>query len=259
MNRQNRSKINYLLMSWPKGTVATYNWLKSQGVYRQLANTYVKGSWLEQLGRGAFKRAGDTVDWTSALYAMQTQLNLSIHAAGKSALQMQGYAHYLPAGTIVSAVLFGNPNEKLPAWFRHYQWKAQIRYVATRLFDDEGGALALTDYKTGDYSIKISSPEKAMLEVCYDVPDEESFEEATHLMEGLTTLRPGVVQTLLEKCNSVKTKRVFMYLAEGQDHLWLKKLNLSKVNFGSGNRSLCEGGHYDQKYKIVVPQKALAA
>ncbi len=244
-------------MNWPKGTIATYDKLKDQGVYRQLAHTYVHGSWLEQLGRGAFKRAGDVVDWTGALYAMQTQLNLSIHAGGKTALQMQGYAHYLTPGGILSVVLFGRPNEKLPAWFHHYQWKTKIRYAATHLFNEEK-TLGLTDYKTGDYSMNISSPERAMFEVCYDVPDKESFEEAAHLMEGLTTLRPNLVQTLLEKCNSVKTKRVFMYLAEGQNHAWLKKLNLSKIDFGSGNRSLCKGGHYDQKYKIVVPQKALA-
>lgn len=289
MNGLKRSKINLLLMRWAKSTLATSGWLGTQGVYRQLANTYAKSGWIERVGRGAFKRAGDEADWTGALYALQTQLHLSVHAAGKTALQMQGYAHYLPLGfasragsasgskyasvsesasgaqyaslsrsgnkSYPHAVLFGHSDEKLPAWFKQHPWKAKIQYTMTRLFGDEDN-LGLTDHDRGDYSIKIASPERAMLEVCYDVPDKESFEEAGHLMEGLTTLRPALVQGLLEKCHSVKAKRLFMYFAEEQNHAWVKKLNLAKVDFGSGKRSLARGGHYNKKYQIVVPNKA---
>jgi len=85
-----------------------------------------------------------------------------------------------------------------------------------------------------------------MFEVCYDVPDKESYEEAGLLMEGLTTLRPDLVQELLKECRSVKAKRLFMYLAEKQGHAWVKKLDLGKIDFGSGNH-----GTYDAKYQIV--------
>ena len=246
-------------MNWPKKTVATYDWLEGQGVYRQLADTYVKSGWLERVGRGAFKWAGEEkVDWTGALYALQTQLKLSVHAAGKTALQMQGYAHYLAVGAKPAAVLFGKAGEKLPAWFERYSWETKIRYTAAYLFHDKK-TLGLTDFNASDYSIKIAAPERAMFEVCYDVPDKESFEEAGHLMEGLTTLRPNLVQSLLEDCNSVKTKRLFMYFAEEYGHAWLKKLNLSKVDFGKGNRSLCADGQYNKKYQLVVPKKVMAA
>jgi hypothetical protein len=40
-------------------------------------------------------------------------------------------------------------------------------------------------------------------------------------MEGLNTLRPDLVQELLEKCSSVKVKRLFMHLAEQFQHPWL--------------------------------------
>ena len=128
----------------------------------------------------------------------------------------------------------------------------------TNLFGEDK-TLGLTDHKMGDYSIKLSTPERAMLEVCYDAPDKESFDEAVQLMEGLTTLRPALVQELLAKCNSIKTKRLFMYFAEEQNHAWLKRLDLKKVDFGKGKRSLSQGGYYDKKYQIVVPRKDLAA
>ena len=245
-------------MNWPKGTLAVYDWLRKQGVYRQLAETYVSGGWLERVARGAFKRDGDTVDLTGAVYALQTQLHLSVHPGGKTALQMQGYAQYLPLAMASgpASILFGNSNEKLPAWFKTYA--AKVDYAMTNLFGDNQ-TLGLTEHKTGDYSIKVSSPERAMFEVCYDVPEKVSFEEVSQLMEGLTTFRPSLVQELLQACRSVKTKRLFMYFAEEHQHAWIKKLDLAKVDFGSGKRSLVDGGYYNKKYQLVVPRKDKAA
>jgi hypothetical protein len=254
MDRQSRSIINILLKSWPKNTVAVYAWLSGQGVYRQLAGTYVKSGWIERIGQGAFKRAGENVDWSGGLYALQAQLGMSVHPAGKTALQLQGNAHYLPASLKQEKiVLFGSKNEKLPAWFKGYKWEVDIRYVMTGLFGKDT-VPGLTVYNAGNYEIKISSPERAALEFCYDVPIRESFDELDQIMSGLTTLRPRIVQELLEKCGSIKAKRLFMYLAEKHNHAWVNKLNSEKVDFGTGKRALCNNGQYNSKYKIVVPK-----
>ena len=60
-------------------------------------------------------------------------------------------------------------------------------------------------------------------------------------------------QALLEQCASVKVKRLFMVLAERCQHTWVKKLDLSKVDFGKGKRMLVSGGRFDSKYDITVP------
>ena len=254
MDRQNRSIINNLLRNWPRNAVAVSTWLDGHGVYRQLAGTYVKSGWIERIGQGAFKRGGESLDWSGGLYSLQTQLNMSVHPAGKTALELQGSAHFLPANLKqLNLVLFGSKNEKLPEWFKNYKWEVAVRYVMTSLFG-KNTELGLTKFNFGNYEIKISGAERAVLELCYDVPIRESFDELDQIMSGLTTLRPGLVQELLEKCGSVKVKRLFMYLAEKHDHSWVKKLNLEKVNFGTGKRSLCNEGHYDSKYKIVVPK-----
>lgn len=242
-----------MLKNWPKNTVFVTAGMRKQGIYRQLADTYVKGGWIERMGNGAFKRAGDDVEWTGAVYALQSQLGLSVHPAGKTALQLQGNAHYLPVNLKqTKIVLFGYTNENLPAWFRRHKWEGNIRYVMTGLFDNER-FLGCTTYSVGDYQIKISAAERAALEFCYDVPRLETFEELDHIMSGLNTLRPILVQGLLERCGSVKAKRLFLYLAEKHEHAWVKKLDTRKVDLGRGKRSVCKNGRYDRKYKIVVP------
>jgi hypothetical protein len=141
---------------------------------------------------------------------------------------------------------------KLPAWFKQYRWGVKVRYTATNLFAGEAGH-GLSKKDLGPYAINVSAPERAMMEVLYGVPQIDSYEEARLLMEGLTTLRPRLVQALLEKCASVKVKRLFMLLAENCKHAWVPKVDLARIDFGKGKRMLVKGGRFDQKYKITVP------
>lgn len=251
-----RSKLNRLLTAWTQGTVGVSSWLEAQGTYQQLVHEYEKSGWIRRIGQGAYVRADSTVEWTGGLHALQDQLKLSVHAGGKTALQMQGYAHFLAMREGGAVSLFGSPGTRLPTWFRQYDWGVALRYSATNLFSDDPNA-ALTKKELTAYTIAVSAPERAMMEVLYLVPAEESFEEAALLMEGLTTLRPRLVQSLLEQCRSVKVKRLFMYLAEACNHTWAKKLDVSKVDFGKGKRMIVKGGRLDAKYNITVPSTNL--
>lgn len=252
MTSEPRSKLNRLLTAWPQGTVAVSRWLEAKGAYQQLVHEYEKSGWIRRIGHGAYVRADDSVEWSGGLHALQAQLKLPVHAGAKTALQMQGYAHFLPMGKGGSVSLFGAPGTRLPAWFRQYDWGVALRYSTTKLFADDPDA-GLTKKELGKFDVTVSAPERAIMEVLYLVPAEESFEEAALLMEGLTTLRARLVQSLLQQCRSVKVKRLFMVLAETCNHAWVNKLDLSKVDFGKGKRMIVKGGRFDAKYKITVP------
>jgi hypothetical protein len=252
MGSSTSSKINQLLRLWPNGTVAVSSWLEKHGAYQQLVQKYEATDWLRRMGQGAYSKAADKVEWTGGLYAIQEQLKLPVHAGGKTSLQMQGYAHFLPMGKGTTVSLFGPPDMKLPAWFKQYRWGVKVRYTTTNLFSGQADQ-GLTKKDLGLYSIKVSAPERAIMEVLYGFPQFDSYEEARLLMEGLTTLRPRVVQNLLENCVSVKVKRLFMLLAENCKHPWVRKVDLSKVDLGKGKRTLVKGGRFDPKYKITVP------
>jgi len=251
MASENRSKINQVLQSWPPGTVATQSWLEQQGVYQQLAYEYEQSNWLKKIGRGAYIRQGDHVEWAGGVYALQQNMGLKAHVGAKSALELRGLAHFIALGTGGYLYLFGARGEKIPSWFKGHDWQRRIAYNTSNLFNKHD--IGLTKQSIDRYEITISAPERAILELLHLVPQKQSFDEAILLMEGLATLRPKLVQELLENCRSIKVKRLFLYIAEQCNHQWFKKINVSNINLGKGKRVITSGGHLDSKYQITVP------
>src|SRR3970040_2534705 len=109
MDSSTGSKINKLLQRWPNGTVAVSSWLEKQGAYQELVRKYEATAWLRRVGQGAYAKAGNAVEWTGGLYALQEQMGLAIHAGGKTALQMQGYAPFLPMRKNSMIFFFADP------------------------------------------------------------------------------------------------------------------------------------------------------
>ncbi len=251
MATENKTKINKMLSSNPAGVVLLSSWLTSQGYNLDLQKHYKKSGWLESIGTGAVIRDGDTIDYHGGIYALQNQAGLSVHAGGRTALSLQGRAHYIDM-TAGRAVLFGGQQEKLPAWFKGKKWEARIDYYTSSFLPANMG---LVDLERGNFSVKISSPARAILECLYLAPKHQALFECYELMEGMNDLRTKSVQELLENCSSVKVKRLLLYLADKFEHPWLKSLDLSNVDLGSGTRSLVKNGVYIDKYKITVPKE----
>lgn len=250
MSTKNQTKINQLLQAQPSGVVFLSAWLSKQGYSLDLQKRYRNSHWLEALGSGAMIRAGDSVSYEGAIYALQNQVGSLIHPGGRTALTLQGKAHYLELST-QKAVLFGGADEKLPTWFKKHDWGVMIDYHPTSFLPPEMG---LVDLERKLFSIKVSSPARALMECLYLTPEKQELLECYELMEGLNNVRPQLVQSLLEVCRSVKVKRLFMYLAEKAGHDWIQYLNIEKVDFGSGKRSIVENGVYIAKYQITVPK-----
>lgn len=229
-----------------------YEWLRKEGIYRQLVEKYVRSGWLRRIGKGAFVRLGEQIDWSGGVYAIQNNMKLPVHVSGITALQLQGYAHFIPLGPGSNIYLMGTPGTKLPKWFLDYPWQTNIKFKSSNLFGNSSDmGLASLDRKT--YEIRISVPERAMMEFLSNVPNEASFEHARMLMEGLTTLRAELVQKLLEACRSVKIKRLFLFLADYCNHKWFERISINKLDLGKGKRMLVKGGQLDSKYLITVP------
>jgi hypothetical protein len=194
------------------------------------------------------------MDWFGAVYALQNHEGLSLHPAAASALSLLGLGHYLPLGAKEAVTLFSNRPEKLPTWFTRHEWPMRLEHHTPKLFDSFPKE-SLTEINRSGFSIRISAPEQAILELLHLATTNDAITHAIELMSGLNTLRPQVVQSLLEACRSVKVKRLFLWAAESAGHDWFSRLAPDRINLGKGKRSLYRGGRFDKKYLITVPRQ----
>jgi hypothetical protein len=256
MTRENRAILNHLVKNVPKGSLLTTAWLKKQGVSSKLAWWYVQSGWLERVASGAYKLAGDTVTWVGILQALQLQLNLPVHLGGKTVLQVLGKAHYLTEDFGQQAIqLFALPNTTLPSWLKSPEIREKFQLFTARLFAfPNSKQQGLFVAKVGGFDIQVATPERAAIEVCYLTPVVISFEEAVLLIEGLSRLRPGILQRLLNACTSIKAKRMLLCLSDHFQHEWLREVNLNLIDLGKGKRVVASGGKYHPKYQLSMPE-----
>ena len=250
MSIENKSKLNQLLSNVPSGVALTSAWLVDQGYSLQLQKRYKKSKWFMSLGRGALVRNDDAVDYLGGVHALQNQLGLSIHPAAKTALMLQGKSHYLEFST-KRIQLFSTSSKSLPSWFKSHDWGAKLEYNSTSFLPAEIG---MTEFKHKGFTIKISSPARAILECLYLAPKTQPLLEIYELMQGLNNLRPMTIQKLLESCTSVKVKRLFLYMAEKSAHDWVTYIKQDKIDLGTGKRQVVSDGTYISKYQITVPK-----
>lgn len=199
-------------------------------------------------------RSEDKVGYEGAIYALQSQLGLTIHPAGKTALSLLGKAHYLELSS-KKVTLFGGKGEQLPVWLKKHDWQVKIEYHTSSFLPKD---LGLTKIQTGGFDLIVSSSARALMECLYLAPEKQELLECCELFEGLNNVRPVLVQQLLEQCNSVKVKRLFLYMAEKFNHEWLGHLNRNKIDLGAGKRSIVKNGVYDPQYQITVSKEVAA-
>jgi hypothetical protein len=277
MDRHNGNLLNHLITLLPEGLVVDSAWLKRHGYSTQLQHLYVKRRWLEQPARGVFRRPRYELNWQQVVISLQGILEYSpLVIGGRTALELQGYAHYLPQST-KQVYLYGP--KAPPAWLRKLELPVIFIYRNDqRLFKDEPGTKGVHslrwNLKTGrmedatafrggdveqlnwgqwDWPLTLSTPERAVFELLDELPNDESFNQVDALVGGLANLRPRRLQKLLEDCASVKVKRLFFYFADRHQHAWLKHLKKGKVDLGHGKRMLAKGGILDPTYQITVP------
>lgn len=244
------SKIKTLLASHKLGTVSLAKWLESLGISADLQKRYRKSGWLESIGTGAFKRPGENISWLGGLYALQQQAKLPVHVGATTALEIHGVSHYIR--TRLTVYLFSPLGTPLPRWFLTYKWENEIEHVKTSMLPAGAG---LTSHQELNIPFTISTSERAILECLYLTPKKIDLVECYHLMEGLSNLRPKLLQELLEKCSSVKVKRLFLFMATKAKHQWLSFIDQKKIDLGKGDRSIVDGGVYNSAFHITIPKE----
>lgn len=257
LNAERRKALSKLV---PEGAIVTRQWLLENHFDRHAIDNLVKTGQLHVISYGIYGRGELSNSWEPIVYALQAFHKSECVVGGLTALELQGLAHYLPLSKKKQHVQLYTP-EPLPKWIINFSPDLIFtRYNSSEVFKDlkENNTEFFTtrrEWKENMDGIIISVPERAMLEALLVVPDKITFDHANELMQGATSFSPRIVQIMLEQCNSVKCKRLFLLLAERNRHQWISKIDMSKIDLGAGNRMLVKGGTLDKKYRITVPKE----
>lgn len=275
MGSQIKGKLNWLQHTLPEGLVVDAGWLEQHDISRQLRRKYVMHGWLLSPARGVYCRPtpsqeAKALPWEQLVISLNVLLNMPVAVGARTALELQGFSHYLAAGGLREAHLYCN--EDLPGWTSRLSVNTKLVFhSAVKLFKNGAippyngeinattsahadSSLVRQQWGRSNWQLVLSTPERAILELLDEVPKRETFHQADVLMEGLRNLSPRRLQMLLGDCRSVKAKRLFFWFAERHNHAWLKKLDHSKIDLGKGKRLLVHGGKLDPKYNITVPE-----
>jgi len=250
MSIEIRNKLNRLLQKNNLGGVYFSSWLKEKGYSDQLVKKYRDSGWLSPLSKGVMYRAGDKLSILSVLESYNMQLNNNCHIAAHSALELVGFNHYVPMGKPLLMVSYPK-EERVPLWLKNKDFDRTLKFFSTEVFSKP----QLVSFNTNYLHLQASAPEQAFLECLLLAPKQYSYMDLYYIMEQLTTLRPDVVQELLENTNNLKVKRMFLYMAEKAGHYWFDSFNTDKIEFGSSKYPLAKNGVYIPKYKITVPKE----
>lgn len=273
MSVQIGSKLNRLERDLPEGLLVDARWMEQQGFYSSLRSQYVSAGWLEQAARGVFRRPRGTVSWEQVVISLQTLLEYPVSVGGRTALELQGYSHYLPQA---QNTIHLYTDKKIPSWLsklpvdQSFVVHNRSRFLPTPELplctpsltepvpEDEtilDGALRITQWGQWKWPLVISTPERAYLELLDELPQHETFHMADVIMEGLANLSPRRMQSMLESTQSVKVKRLFLFFADRHNHSWLKHIAREKIDLGQGKRMFVKGGKFDATYQITVPEE----
>ncbi len=199
--------IKRLQATLPRGAPFGLCELDQLGITPQLAAKYAMHGWLTRLGHGVYAFAGDELTLHPTVEFLQRRVK-GLHIGGKSALALQGVRQNVSPRDAL--VLWGDVRFALPPWFTS---RFPARYLYARLFDWPDKQLERTTLTTPPElrgELRVSTPERAALEMLYEVGTNQSLEEARNLFEGLQNVRTAVVGRLLECCTSVKAVRLFL-------------------------------------------------
>lgn len=237
----------------PDGLLVDRTWLKASGFGRPAVDYYLRSGALVAVARGIYRRPGPPLKWQHVVYSLQ-EMGYGFHVGGQTALEMQGMAHYLPVSGKSQIWLYGDG--KMPAWVNRLEMSFNFQAGPTRLFGQlPQAALTTLPFGHWDWPLDCSRPELALLELLSVVKTADDFEPVDKIFESAATLRPNVLMQILVACSQIKTKRLFMWLAERHGHAWFQKLDMEKIDLGSGKRMLVKGGRLVPKYQITVPRE----
>ena len=256
VKRQKETKLKWVLDQLPHGYLIDTRTLKHHDIDRKLVHKYIESGWLEPVVHGLYRRPDVSehsgTSWQTIIRSLQHIMDYSSVVGGRTALEAQGFSHYLKLGRDPIVHLYG---DRHPTWLKRLSSKTNYVLHGRGLFDGKPDEYSKVETSAGP--LLCSSRERAVLEMLDELPSAESFHIVDTIFEGLDSARPTRLEVLLHACRSVKVKRLFFVFADRHALAWRKYIDREAFDLGRGDRALVQGGKLHPLYRITVPADLL--
>lgn len=223
--------FKHVLAKLPRGTPLSTAALEGAGVSAFRASALARSGWLTHLARGVYMLPGDSLTRDACLAYLAGQVP-GFHVGSKTALAWRGVRQNVAFREVLT--LWGNRAKPLPTWFTQ---RFESHYQATQLFDAAlPGSFGLQPLPAGQPDVRVSVPERALLELLSDVGKHQSLSEARDLVEVLRNLREPVLDTLLSHATRIKVIRLAHALAQEFELPWAGLAAQHSQRIGGGKR-----------------------
>jgi len=254
-----------LISEIPMGFIVDTQWFTLRGVTPKSIHYYVQQGWIERIVRGVYRRPlpswtnSTDLPWQVVLLSLQHLMDYNIHLGAKDALDFNGRSNYVGFRDAQHAHFYGHA----PSWIKRLHATRKITVHNTSMFNNS--SLGLIERPQIYYSLdwaediwqwpfKVSSNERAILELINMLPNKTSFEYVKKILRMARWMQPELLMDLLKVCRSVKVKRLLFVLSELLELEWLEELDPNEIDFGTGPRSLVPSGIFDATYNISLPK-----
>lgn len=245
-SKSGSSLIRNLLSGAVAGRPLSLRDLQSFGVSPYLAAKYARSGWLIRLGPGLYRLPSPPLDRDQSLLVLQER-SPGLHVAGRTALAWQGIWHNVEFAERLT--LWGTKPGALPAWFTD---NFPTRYRSTTLFTTEATERGIITPPAVTSGVRVSTRERALVELARDAGQGQDMEEAMHLFEATTGLRKAVLGQLLENCVSVKAVRIVLQWGERVGNVDVDALR-REYDLPTGGRSRWVGTMEDGSTLVLPP------
>ena len=263
MSRSEFEDPKQLLDQIPPGFVVDSGWLRLHHVPRRATHDYLKRNGLQAVAPGVYRKPvspnsdeRQPLDWRVPVLSAQRIMGYRLHIGGPTALRLHGHLEGLPLGRSDRFYAYGD----VPVWFAGISLNARVKLRNTRLFNGVGAGIQQPPANAEDdpgqptrWPLRLSCPERALLEALDEMEGSECFKLVTPLFDRLSGLDADVMTGLLQKCSKTKVKRLFFVFADQHHHAWLRNVDHSGIDLGSGDRVFFKDGEMHPKYRITVP------
>lgn len=235
-----------------EGVLVDRKWLSQQGIKATAVDYYLRSNKLEAITAGLYRKPGPPLKWQHIVYSLSV-LGHAVHVGHMTALSYHGYEQYLHLGGPGPVRLYSI--ESLPSWMGRLETTFDFIKMRRNPFSNSTVGVVEVPFGTWDWPIRYATPERAFLELASTIETEEEILGAVELLEGAAHLRPRLMQVLLEACDSIKAKRLFLWLARSAGHSWYRYLDIAAIHLGTGKRQIVPGGALDGQFLITVPRE----